>query len=714
MSDRLTNLKTILWTLVGVLAAVSVVRFTRGLGSVTNLSDAAPWGLWIGFDVMSGVALAAGGFVLAATVHIFGMKRYHGFLRPAILTAWLGYAAVAVGLLYDLGLPWRIWHPILHWQHRSVLFEVALCVMLYLSVLTLEFAPAILEHPLLDRRFLRGILRILKKATIPLVIAGIVLSTLHQSSLGSLFLITPYRLHPLWYSHIIYVLFFVSAVALGLMMVVLESLLSAYFFRHEVHTRELAGLGLAASVVLWIYVALRLGDLALRGVLGMAVDGSWHGALFVAELGLSAVIPATLMLSRRVRESRAGMAVAAAFTVSGMVLYRLDVSIFAFLRPPGFGYHPSWEELAVSVGIVSAFALLFIFFVERLKVYEDVSRRPRSEDEPKPSYDPSTVRRLQPRTLAAPGRFTGAALAGAAVALLFLPVRGSERTPSPVVAARSVEGESLDRGPARTHALAFAALDSAEAVARARTAALPGMTGRSTGAFPGSRAPLEKTTLLLLIDGNRDGYAVLFDHEAHKERLGGDTSCVMCHHLNLPPEANTPCASCHRDMYDSTQVFDHAQHIAALDGNEGCVQCHAQGVKVKSYATSTACSKCHVEPVVTDPVIPAAPDRWPKAEGYMDAMHGLCVACHKREVQRHPDKYPADLAECGTCHDADRAAQLRELEPARDRAVLSRPPDGLPAAGRDARTGDAGPDSHSTPAASATGAFPGAGGRQTP
>ena len=279
------------------------------------------------------------------------------------------------------------------------------------------------------------------------------------------------------------------------------------------------------------------------------------------------------------------------------------------------------------------------------------------------------------------------------------------------VPVRSVEGESLDRGPARPHALVFAAPDPTGGIMRARTTAVPGMTGRSVGAFPVTPAPTGKTTMLLLIDGNRDGYAVLFDHEAHKERLGGDTSCVMCHHLNLPPEANTPCASCHRDMYDSTQVFDHAQHIAALDGNEGCAQCHAQGVKVKSFETSTACSTCHVEQVATDPVIPAAPDRWPKAEGYMDAMHGLCVACHKREVERHPDKYPADLAECGTCHDADRGEELRELEPTRDRAVLIRRPDGLPDAGRDARTAPARPDSHNAPAASATAAFSGAGGR---
>jgi Ni/Fe-hydrogenase subunit HybB-like protein len=223
MNTRLTTLKTVLWALVGVLGVVTAARFWRGLGAVTALSDAAPWGFWIAFDVMSGVALAAGGFVLAATVYVFGREKYRPFVRPAILTAFLGYAAVAVGLLYDLGLPWNIWHPIIYPQPHSVLFEVAMCVMLYLTVLGLEFLPVLLEYRWFDRPLLRAIHKLVHAAVIPLVIAGIVLSTLHQSSLGSLFLITPYRLHPLWYSPIIWVLFFLSAVALGLMMVVTES-----------------------------------------------------------------------------------------------------------------------------------------------------------------------------------------------------------------------------------------------------------------------------------------------------------------------------------------------------------------------------------------------------------------------------------------------------------------------------------------------------------
>ena len=639
LDRRLSVLKMVLWALTGGLAAVTVVRFVHGLGAVTHLSDAAPWGLWIGFDVMSGVALAAGGFVLAATVYVFGLERYRPFVRPAVLTALLGYAAVAVGLIYDLGIPWRIWHPMFNWQHHSVLFEVAMCVMLYLTVLSLEFTPAILEHPLFSGRFFQTVLKGVKKATVPLVIAGIVLSTLHQSSLGSLFLITPYRLHPLWYSPIIYLLFFVSAIGLGLMMVVMESLCSSYFLGHKVHAREISGLGMAASAVLWLYVALRLGDLALRGDLWMAVDGSRQGFLFLFEVGLSAVVPATLLLFRRVRSRLRGVGVCSAFTILGMVLYRLDVSIVSFSRPEGFGYFPSWEEFAVSAGIVSSFALVFIFTVEKLRVYGDVGGRPAQQR--KASYDPATLHGLLPQGLSAPRRNTAAAVAGAAVALIFLPVMGRGSVRTPTSAARVVAGVVRDRGGSEGKALF--------------------LSGGS--ATDGVKRPEEK--FLRMIDGDRDRDAVLFDHTGHEDRLGGDSACAMCHHLNMPFDRATGCYACHRDMYDSTSVFDHGSHVTALGGNAGCMKCHPAEATVKGYATATACVACHKDRTAANPIIAPPPEMWQRAPSYLDAMHGLCIACHRRELAESPGRYSADLDGCRNCHDADRKDGLRQLEPAR-------------------------------------------------
>lgn len=635
MSRRLTALKTVLWALVGVLVSVTIIRFTHGLGSVTNLSDAAPWGLWIGFDVMSGVALAAGGFVLAATVYIFGLERYRPFVRAAILTALLGYAAVAVGLLYDLGLPWRIWHPLFHWQYHSVLFEVAMCVMLYLTVLALEFLPVVLEHPLFDRPVFKKVLKGLKRVTILLVIAGIVLSTLHQSSLGSLFLITPYRLHPLWYSPVIYVQFFITAVALGLMTVVLESVFSNYFLGHKLHQREISGLGIAASVVLFVYLALRLGDLALRGVLGMAFDGSWQAGLFLFEIAFSALVPAALMLIKPVRRSLGGVAIAASMVVLGMILHRLDVSIIAFARPEGLGYFPSWEEFAVSFGIVAGGILIFLFFVENLKVFDDVRGHP---PEAEPTYDPMATRTFMPGPLAFPRRYSVAALTGGAVALLFLPVGGVENVPVPVQEPRSVEAVIQDTGEATLRELQLASAGDME------------------------------TTRVLLLDANRDGDVVLFDHDDHAERLGGDSSCETCHHMTKPLDENTSCFECHSDMYEPRSVFDHELHVlgVAADGEDACLQCHTGESEVKSYETVTECNECHRSEIATRAFVDQPEPRWGKAVGYMDAMHALCVECHEREALKAPAQNPENLDRCMTCHNVNWRWEVQERLPRPD------------------------------------------------
>ncbi|HEY6946219.1 MAG TPA: NrfD/PsrC family molybdoenzyme membrane anchor subunit, partial [Candidatus Acidoferrum sp.] len=200
MNTTRTDLRWSFWQIVaGVLMISGVyaayIRVTQGLGGATRLSDQFPWGLWIGFDILCGVGLAAGGFTLAATVHIFNIERYKPILRPAILTAFLGYLLVILALMFDLGLPYRIWHPLVMWNPHSVMFEVGWCVTLYTTVLALEFLPVVLEQFRWNRA-----LKIMRAVLIPLVILGVILSTLHQSSLGSLYLIVPQKLYPLWYS----------------------------------------------------------------------------------------------------------------------------------------------------------------------------------------------------------------------------------------------------------------------------------------------------------------------------------------------------------------------------------------------------------------------------------------------------------------------------------------------------------------------------------
>jgi Ni/Fe-hydrogenase subunit HybB-like protein len=224
--------KLTFWRVVGLIilafgAVATFIRFTQGLGASTNLSDEFPWGIWIGFDILCGVMLAAGGFTLMATVHIFHSEKYHPIGRPALLTAFLGYLLVVGALMFDLGRPWMIWGPMVMWNPHSVMFEVGWCVALYTTVLSLEFAPIIFEKLRMPK-----VLRLLRMISTPLVILGIILSTLHQSSLGSLYLIMAGKLHPLWYTPLLPVMFFISALAVGLAMTIFESNMSARHFNH--------------------------------------------------------------------------------------------------------------------------------------------------------------------------------------------------------------------------------------------------------------------------------------------------------------------------------------------------------------------------------------------------------------------------------------------------------------------------------------------------
>jgi Ni/Fe-hydrogenase subunit HybB-like protein len=354
--------------LVIILAAgfyATLLRFARGLGAATALSDRFPWGLWIGFDVLCGVGLAAGGFTLAAIVYVFHLERFHPILRPSILTAFLGYALVAVALLYDLGRPYRIWHPLVMWNPHSVMFEVAWCVMLYLTVLTLEFSPAVFERFRLEKP-----LRIIQALTIPLVIAGVLLSILHQSSLGSLFLIVPEKLHPYWYSPLLPLFFFLSALGVGMAMVIFESHLSARAFGRGIEMPLLAELGKAMAVVLGIYGLLRFEDLWSRGALAYLREPSTETVLFGLEIVLGLLVPLPLLFIRRLREDREGLFAIAVLVVTGFLLNRLNVSITALDYSAHAHYFPKWTEIAVTLSMVGVGFLLFSLAVRYLRVFE--------------------------------------------------------------------------------------------------------------------------------------------------------------------------------------------------------------------------------------------------------------------------------------------------------------------------------------------------------
>lgn len=346
----------------GLFAAIQ--RYALGLGATTNLVDTFPWGLWIGFDILVGVGLAAGGFTVAATVYLFNIERFRPILRPTVLTAFLGYLLVIAGLMVDLGRPWAIWHALIYWNPHSVMFEVAWCVMLYTTVLALEFSPVIFERFNLQRP-----LKIIKAITIPLVVAGVVLSTLHQSSLGSLFLIIPARMHPLWYSNVIPFLFFISCVAAGLAMTIFESFLSSRSFRREVELPLLNDLARVLVVVLALYFTVRVQDLMARDALQYIFPLSYQSIMFIGEIVLGVILPFFLLLSKRIRWSKVGLFYSSVLVLLGFIANRMNTAITSMERWPTRTYIPSWQELFVTLGLAAFGFVAFSFVARYFKVF---------------------------------------------------------------------------------------------------------------------------------------------------------------------------------------------------------------------------------------------------------------------------------------------------------------------------------------------------------
>ena len=350
---------------------VTLIRYAFGIGAISNLNNSYSWGIWISFDLLCGVALGAGAFTMAAIVYILDLKEFRPILRPSILTGFLGYAMVIVALLVDLGRPERIWHMMIYQNGHSVLLEVGVCVMLYTTVLALEFLPVLLERTAWDRP-----LRILHAITLPLVILGVVLSTLHQSSLGSLFLIMPAKLHPLWYSPLLPAFFFLTAVSVGLAMVILESSASAKAFHRGLELHLLSRLARAIPYVLGLYLVLRLGDLAAGGKLGLLLPNQPLAILLWVELLGGAVLPIVLFSRRAVRQSPRGLLIGALLIIGGVMLNRFDVSLFAQQQLGGQAYLPSLAEFAISFGIVSGGILAFAFVAKFFPLFGDEAPRP--------------------------------------------------------------------------------------------------------------------------------------------------------------------------------------------------------------------------------------------------------------------------------------------------------------------------------------------------
>lgn len=355
------------------------VRFLGGLGSMTNLDNQYPWGLWIAIDVAVGVALAAGGFTTAALGHVMHRKFFHPIIRPALLTAMLGYSFVAFGVVVDIGRPYFVWHPLIYWNSNSALFEVGICVMTYITVLYIEFLPIVTER-FIGRVNLPGFLssfnknvdwflRILdkglSKVMFAFIIAGVVLSCLHQSSLGTLMIIAGPKMHPLWQTPILPLLFLLSAIAVGFPMVIFESLIASRSLDLKIEKEVLSKLSNYVAPILGVYLAFKIGDMVIRETFVYLTEFSVQSVLFIIEVVIGVIVPLRMFLSRAVRNSMPGIFIASSLVIFGVVMNRINNFITAYTPAYSLGktYFPSIGEISVTIGFVALLVLLYRAFV---------------------------------------------------------------------------------------------------------------------------------------------------------------------------------------------------------------------------------------------------------------------------------------------------------------------------------------------------------------
>jgi octaheme c-type cytochrome (tetrathionate reductase family) len=590
--------------LMGIGFSFGITRLFLGLGAVTNLDNHNPWGIWIAFDVACGVALAAGGFVTAALVEVFGRHRYRALLRPALLTAFLGYLWVAIALLFDLGRYWNAWRPLVNWQGNSVLFEVGMCVSFYLVVLTVEMSPSILEG-LEDRMhengraaaFLRRLERPVHvvhswvRIVLPIfIVAGVVLSFMHQSSLGTLMLIAPTKTSSLWDTSILPVLFLLSALMVGFPMVILESIYANLVFGRKAEMNLLTPLAKLIPWFIGVYLVVKLGDLAVRFPEIDLLENPGATVSLAVEILIGSVAPFILLLNRAVRRSIGWLFFAVSLVIFGVVLNRINVFLVGYQPPFAVErYFPSVGEIAMTVAIVSSILFCYRLLVTFFPIL--------------PGYVPPTQeerRQAREERLQTVSPGWSWAIRGTAVAVL-----------ASFVVTYFLVHQAAVHATERT-------VQQVERV----TAAEPVHLEVAAASYPQRPMAYRNFYLLdnpILNDSTDDYEPVAFAHRIHDEITAGD--CGVCHHryswddddrigedlddlhAMMDIVLSGPCQSCHEDMADNPPQ---------------------------------ACGRCHGLPNEADS---------PARIGLKGAYHRQCMGCHERDIQPAPAP-----TECDSCH----------------------------------------------------------------
>jgi Ni/Fe-hydrogenase subunit HybB-like protein len=628
MYSKARVLKDFLWFFVffGIIAAI--FRLWFGLGATTNLTDSVPWGLWKVLNMIAGVALSTSGFTIGFLVYVLKLEKFKPLIKPAILVAFLGYGSSCFALLFDIGLPYRFWHPLVMWNEHSFLFEVFWCVMLYFSVTFIELMPNILE-----KYNLKKTVGFFHKIAIGIVIIGISLSTLHHSSLGSLFLITPFRLYGLWYSSFLPIYFIISAAGCGIMFLILVKILYARLYNpvsifgninngkaplicslnknngnnpdkeYGKDIPMLSSLSLIGTSLLTIYLILKIYDLFRLNLFSTLAEGSWESWLYIIELLLTAVLPILLVMIKRSRLSPYGLGVAAFSATIGLTLNRLDVGIFGYFRDAGTAYFPSLAEWSLSIGVIAAAALIFLFIVENYSIFDEQWKVNKiREGIFKASFD----------------------------------------------SISRVWQTALQSGLQRTTIIAVFIIPIAFVLMYPHY-----KSNKGVNVVPASG--LNITRSMLMINGSRKVMNTEFPHLKHQQKLGKEKSCIKCHHMSLPNDKSSPCSRCHRKMFKNTLIFNHDKHtiyvadkrkITGLHPeNETCIICHLPGLP-KDIKSAVDCMECHREDMNISDTLNLN-KQFLYADSYLDIMHKRCIGCH-REKKLQVNK--PNLDQCSNCH----------------------------------------------------------------
>jgi len=586
----------LLAVVVAVGAGVGIVRLINGLGMTTSLSDGYPWGLWIVYDVFF-VPFSAGAFMILAITHIYNRKEYRPIARPVVLAGFLGEVTVIAVLVMDLGR-WNQFYNVLipwYWNIRSFMFQVSICLTIYMGVMVLEIAPSILE-----RLNWQKPLRLIRMATVLIAGAGIVLSALHQSSLGSLFLLMPYKLHPLWWTPLLPLLFFTSAAIAGLSMAIFVAGICFRVFKCSLQLDLLSNLAKVVTVLLGVYLLLKMIDLVMAGELALIFSAGWLSLLFITELVIGVIVPMALFSIRRVRETSGGLIAGAGSVLLGLAINRTSVALIAQQAPAGASYFPHWMEIIISVAAVAAGILLFVAAVRFLPILPEEVRSLQSSRYPQWSH----------RAVV----FTGGVLSliVITVVLLLLPMTEARATKSPSTST------------------------SAQIQAPQRASCLP--CHQDPQALAAAGAAQDDLALLTIVPQ---------PVETPHSRL----DCVTCHHgdgatedleaahsgvMKDPTEGDAKlCVACHSDLPEEfPQDRLRTPHDEVTHGQ----------------LAGVSCSDCHggvghgFDPVSGDIICPMAVCLDCHLSRQLDSKLSDCDACH---IAAHE---PVPAMKCNDCH----------------------------------------------------------------